>query len=384
MNFVSSLSRWRGCALLVFFALCFGWRSASAQLLCYEGFQYPVSKRAFALYPPTNRSPEGQPLKYFTEIDTHPVRQPYQLSIRVVDGSIPTQGSAFPFATRGNSLSWTEEWADVYASIDPNFQFDTLESNPPLYFSFAVRAEPSDNPVRQIAVAFSNGSSQRLQIGVDDSLNTGTPKFFACVANPQPEREYIDSKPFKYGETYFIAGKIETSATGLDVVQAAVFGPGDTVPERESDAVWMASAGAFTEFLVSTVAITVWGGDSGGVLVDELRIGSSWDAVATPPVKAAVEETAEAAPAELTAEETPPGPEKKGSPIAGILIAIGLLVIVGGGGVFYLLVLKPGAAPGASASKPPGPAKPAPPKPGGPSKPAPPKPTGPKPPPPKG
>jgi len=314
--------------------------SAHAQLVGYEGFEYPERTAIHLLAPVTNQSPAGQPLKYFTEIDTHAVRQPYQFNIRIVTGSVPTDDSSFPFSTRGNSLSWGREWADVFATIDPNFQFDTMQDNAPLYFSFIVRAESSTNPLRQIAVAFSNGSNHRLQIGVDDSMNTGTPRFFAATSDPQPMREYDEKTAFEFGKTYFLVGKVETSGFRQDQVQLAVFGPGDAVPSRETAVDWNATALANTSFLVSNVAITIWGGDSGGVLLDELRIGGNWEAVAVAPEPPEAAEASEPLGEPEWAEASQEtDSNKRSSPRLLIAIGVGLIIVIAGSAAFALKML---------------------------------------------
>lgn len=322
---------------------------ALAQLTAYEGFQYPVLRQTPYLSPVTNKSPDGDPLKYFSEFDTHASRSPYDYTIQIVEGSIPTQGTPFPFTPKGNSLSWAREWLDAYGTIDPNFQFDTARNNPPIYVSFLLRAKQGA-PVRQIAMAFSNGSSQRLQMGLDDSANTGRPKFFACVASPQPIREY-GSKSFEYDKTYFVVAKVTTSDTRKDTVQVNVYGPGDQVPNSDRGMHWDIEAGDWTNFLVSDVAISLYGGDAGGLQFDELRIGSSWAAVAVAPPKAASPQansdpkksadsgTVGAQTTESDAAGTPE--ETQSSPVVLGLIVVGIIAFIIGGVAFYLFVLKP-------------------------------------------
>lgn len=370
-----------------------------AQLIAYEGFQYPVMRQTPYVSPVTNKTPDGKPLKYFGELDTHASRSPYDYTMQIVEGSIPTQGSAFPFATQGNSLSWAREWLDAYGTIDPNFQFDTAHNNPPIYVSFLIRARQG-GPVRQMAVAFSNGSSQRLQMGLDDSANTGRPRFFACVASPQPVREY-GTATFNYDTTYFIVAKVTTGDTRKDTVQVNVYGPGNKVPSSDRGMRWQIEVGDWTSFLVSDVAISLYGGEAGSLLFDELRIGSTWESVAVrPPEPKAATPTAEEKPEQTadkdnTADATTPIDEadvpaeetkEKSSPIVLGLIVVGIIAFILGGVAFYLLVLKPGK------NQPPKPkSAPPPPKPassGGQSEPsAGPKPTAPrkpkKPPPPK-
>jgi len=326
--------------------------SLNALLIAYEGFQYPVLKQAPYLSPVTNQSPAGQPLKYFSEFDTHASRAPYAYTIQILQGSIPTQGSAFPFETKGNSLSWTREWLDAFGTIDPNFQFDTGRDNPPIYVSFIIRAKASNNPVRQLAMAFSNGSSQRLQVGVDDSSNTGTARFFTCVASPQPNREYSNVE-FKPDTTYFVVSKITTGRTSKDMVRMNVYAPGDKLPTNDRGMKWKTEVGEWTSFLVTDVAISLYGGDAGGLMFDELRIGSSWEAVAVAPKKAPVAVKGENKPAAggsdpKTSNVVADQPDvseaeaEESSPLVLGLIGLGIIAFLIGGVAFYLFVIKPG------------------------------------------
>ncbi|WP_309400423.1 hypothetical protein [Cerasicoccus maritimus] len=308
--------------------------------MAYEGFEYPVMKQSPALWPVTNKSPDGKPLKYFSEFDTHPSRSPYAYNIQIVDGSIPTQGSAFPFRTKGNALSWAREWLDAYATIDPNFQFDTALDNKPIYVSFIIHAKKSTTPVRQLSFAFTNGSSHRLQFGVDDSSVSGKPRFFACAASPQPTREY-STKEFKEDTTYFVVGKIITHANRADVVQMEVFAPGDQVPSSDSKISWDVQVSDWTGFLATNCTISLYGGDAGSVLMDEIRIGSTWDAVAVAPAS----QKPAASGGEVAATDAPAaeaGAEEEGSsPVVLIMIGLGIVAFFGGAVAFYLFVLKP-------------------------------------------
>lgn len=345
------LSRLTLKALLTLFACLAGALSAQAQLIAYEGFDYAVAKQTPRLWPVTNKSPDGQPLKYFTELDTHAQRAPYDYTMQVMDGSIPTAGSAFPFQTKGNSLSWAREWLDAFGTIDPNFQFDTSRDNPPIYVSFLIRANKSANPVRQIALAFSNGSSQRLQAGVDDMANSGQARFFGCVASPQPTREYL-TRTMSPDTTYFIVAKFTTSATRKDMVSMNVYGPGDKVPGDDRRMSWQLEVGDWTDFLVTDIAITLNGGEAGSLLFDELRIGSNWEAVAvnaqakpTPPATTtATNQPSDPQPTEgdAAAAESLEAAAEESSPLVLGLIGAGLLVFILGGAGFYLFVIKPG------------------------------------------
>ncbi|WP_309386872.1 hypothetical protein [Cerasicoccus frondis] len=339
---------------LALFALTSSVRLA-AQLIAYEGFEYPVMKQSPALWPVTNKAPDGAPLKYLAEFDTHASRSPYAYNIQIVKGSIPSQGSAFPFKTKGNALSWAREWLDAYGTIETNFQFDTANDRPPIYVSFLVRANKSKTPVRQLSFAFSNGSSHRLQFGVDDTSSSGKPRFFACAASPQPTREY-SSKEFNEDTTYFVVGKITTNTNRPDRVQVEVFAPGDSVPDSDRSISWDVDVSEWTDFLVTDCAFSLYGGDTGNVLFDELRIGSSWEAVAVAPVTEAPA-TADAdqggasgvdvaaGDAEASADE-----KAESSPIVLVMIGLGIVAFFIGGIGFYLFVLKP--------SKEKGPAKP--------------------------
>lgn len=302
-------------------------------------------KQSPALWPVTNKSPDGTPLKYFAEIDTHASRSPYAYNIQVVNGSIPTQGAAFPFKTNGNSLSWAREWLDAFGTLDPNFQFDTSNDNRPLYVSYIIRANSSKTPVRQMSFAYSNGGSHRLQFGVDDSSVSGKPRFFACAASPQPTREY-SNKEFKEGTTYFLVGKITTSQNRSDSVQLKVFGPGDVIPNSDKSMKWDVEVREWTDFLVTDVALALYGGDSGSLLFDELRIGSTWDVVAVAP-KVEVAESASsgdsgsAPSADATEATDAPAGEEESSPLILGIIALGIVAFLVGGVAFYMFVLKP-------------------------------------------
>ncbi|MEO0794622.1 MAG: hypothetical protein AAFX93_05655 [Verrucomicrobiota bacterium] len=346
--------------LLVFLAS----NPLAAQLLCYEGFEYSVVQQTLSLRPVTNKGPDGVPLKYFEEIDTHAVRSPYQYTIQITPGSIPTKGSAFPFSPKGNALSWTREWMDAYGTIVPTFQFDTAHDNQPIYFSFALRANSGGNPVRQLAVAFSNGSSKRFQIGLDDSNNTGSPKFFACAANPQPNWDRSDKVGFKYDTTYFVVGKLETAENADDVIQMAVFAPGQQVPLNEGGVSWLAESAEWTDFLVTTVSFSIYGGSPGKVFLDELRIGSTWKSVAVSdmPLVATVENTTTAPSTEATAEVEAGSGEPTSSPVVLVIIGLGIVAFIGGGGAFFFFVIKPGMdhGPAKPLSAPKGPSAPAP------------------------
>ncbi|GHB92557.1 hypothetical protein [Cerasicoccus arenae] len=321
--------------------------SLRGQLVAYEGFQYPVTRQTPSLWPVTNKAPDGQPLKYFSELDTHASRAPHDYTMQILNGSIPTKGSAFPFKAEGNSLSWVREWMDAYGTIDPNFQFDTSSDNSAIYLSFIIRANKSANSLRQITVAFSNGSSHRLQVGVDDSSNTGSARFFACAASPQPNREY-SKREFLYDTTYFIVAKISTSSRGKDMVRMVAYGPGEKVPGSDSRISWLVEVGDWTDFLVTDVAISLYGGDAGGVMIDELRIGSNWASVAVAPKSDVVakSETADTSAGSAdTMPETDSGESiveaEKSSPIVLVLIGLGIIGFFAGGVAFYLFVLKP-------------------------------------------
>jgi len=236
--------------------------SASASLLFYEGFDYTVGTDLATLGPSTENP------NFYGEIDTNGFGSGTNQEIQIVSGSVPG-ANASPFASTANSFSWGPSlWANGFAELDSAISADATAD---YYFSFLARASATNSLL--ISFEISNGGNQRLQAGVEGS------SFFATSADPAADTG--TGGTFNVDTTYFIVGKMSIGAT--DTISMAAFGPGDSVPTAEP-ATWTATgSSAITgSGTLSRLRFRAYGGDAGQTVLDEVRFGTSWDAVAVP------------------------------------------------------------------------------------------------------
>jgi hypothetical protein len=234
-----------------------------ATLLFYEGFDYTVGGSTTGL---TTLGSSSESPDFYGDIDTNAFGAGTNQELQVLSGSV-TGSNASPFSSSGNSLSWQTGWANGFAGLNTAISPSTSED---YYFSFLARSSSTNSLT--ISFEISNGGNQRLQAGVN-----GT-SFFATSANATSDTD--TGGTFAVDTTYFIVGKMSIGAT--DTISLAAYAPGDTVDASEP-ATWMASASGSTGTAnLNNIRYRVYGGNAGEAVLDEVRFGTTWEAVAIP------------------------------------------------------------------------------------------------------
>jgi hypothetical protein len=241
----------RSLLLLPLFAVA----SLNASLLLHESFDYTVTAGTQTL--------TGTPAFYG---NLSSLAAAGSNNAQVLSGSIAGP-SASPFASSGNSLSWGGSlWLDLQGTLASN-----VTSGTTYYFSFLARASNTTDNV--ISIELSNGGNQRLQAGINGA------SFFATAANPTATTNTGGS--VTAGTTYFIVGKMVFNGNS-NTISMSAFAPGDVPPATEP-VTWTATAStaAFTQN-INSIRYRTYGGAAGGPVLDEFRLGTTWDAVAIP------------------------------------------------------------------------------------------------------
>lgn len=232
-------------------ALCVA-SQAQATLLSYDSFDYTAGTYSTL----TNTASPSWYGDYISQNN----------DLEIVTG---LSSGASPFATTGGAFT---------NSLAPAFDNWRMSMDSPItgtevttvYMSYLVQMDVN------IANAFrvSIGDNQRLGAGI---WNDGGTRKFMAEANST--RSF--GSTVTIGTTYFLVAKMEFG-NGTDTVSMSAFAPGDTVPGTEP-VTWDVTQSANITNTQSVMRIDIYDNTAArAVVLDELRFGTTYDAVAVP------------------------------------------------------------------------------------------------------
>jgi hypothetical protein len=187
--------------------------------------------------------------------------------IQIVGTSL-AQGAS-PFATTGGAFTKGEagQFDNFRMSLGTNSVGATDVTT--IYMSYLVQMD--DNVDNAFRLSF--GDNQRLGAGI---FNDGGTRRFMAEANSA--RDFGGT--VSLATSYFVVAKMEFG-NGTDTVSMSAYAPGDTVPGTEP-VTWDATVTANVTAEASLIRLDIYDTAAGAVVLDELRLGTTFDAVAIP------------------------------------------------------------------------------------------------------
>lgn len=157
-----------------------------------------------------------------------------------------------------------------------------MDQNGAIYFSFLTAVQ--ELTVNRVLFG---GSSRAVTVGFEPDGEGGLTAQARFGANADEPEMISTGGSFLLNTTYFVVGRITQTATGDDSLSMLVLGPNDILPTSPPE-IWTASVSGPVTGTLSQFSMVHLGdfspNNNNGLrfLMDEVRIGTTWEAVATP------------------------------------------------------------------------------------------------------
>jgi hypothetical protein len=197
--------------------------------------------------------------------------------LNVSNDNVSLDSPAFPFDPVGNRID-DADGADARRVLANTI--DLSQEGTTFFVSFLMQKNDTGAGTgRNVELAMWEGTTA-ARIRVGSTSSTAGPGmnesrfFFGGLGGTE-----TSTIPVTYGQTYFVVLKGITSAAGTDQIMAAFYDPSETPPATEP-VTWDFSD-TFSSSVVLSQIRTTMGASAHGML-DEIRIGDTWESVTIP------------------------------------------------------------------------------------------------------